>query len=150
MSHLNLNNVICDAIVNGLDGVEDDLIEQLISIATHMKDLLDVLVHFTLPFFRNRKESLNVSFGGQSIVCVEQNQLLYLRELNFTWSSITQIFGVSRSLLYRVRKEVELQSLPKYSCISDEDLWDVVGLNKTNARCLGEDVERCIRVTLLY
>ena len=99
--------------------------------------MLDVLVHFTLPFFRNRKESLNVSVGDQSIVCVERNQLLYLRELNFTWSSIAKIFGV-RSLLYGVRKEVGLQSLPKYSCISDEDLWDVVGLIKTEMPGIGE------------
>ena len=53
---------------------------------------------------------------------VKQNQLLYLRELNFTWSNIAKIFGVSRSSLYRIRKEVGLQNLPKYSCISDEDL----------------------------
>ena len=77
--------------------VEDSLVEQLISIASPMKDLLDVLVHHTLPFLRNCKESLDVSVavGGQSavVVFVEPNQILYLRELNFTWSNIAQIFS---------------------------------------------------------
>ena len=61
---LNLYNVICDAIVNGLDGVEDDLIEQLISIVTYMKDLFDVLVHFTLPLDQLEANLVYVCSGG--------------------------------------------------------------------------------------
>ena len=49
-----------------------------------------------------------------------------------------QDFGVSSSLLYRVRKEVWLQNLPKYSFIFYEDLWDVVRLIKTEMPDIGE------------
>ena len=136
---LNIFTFTCDAIVS-LDGVEDNLIEQIVAIATYMKDLLDVLVLYTLPYLRNRKESLDVSVGDQSVVLVEPNQILYLRELNFTWSSIGQIFGVSRSSLYRLRKEFGLLNLPKYSesCICDEDLWDAVALIKREMPDIGE------------
>ena len=53
---------------------------------------------------------------------IGQPQLLYLRQLNFTWSNIAKIIGISRSTLYRLRKQYGLTGTPRFTPISDEDL----------------------------
>ena len=91
-----------------------------------MKRLLEV----TIPFWSDRKEALagggcsgngwcRVSIGTDLI---GQPQLLYLRQLNFTWSNIAKIIGISRSTLYRLRKLYGLTGTPRFTPISDEDL----------------------------
>ena len=106
------------------------MIEECIVLADRILKLMKHLLEVTIPFWSDCKEVLaggdcsgngwcRISIGTDLI---GQPQLLYLRQLNFTWSNIAKIIGISRSTLYRLRKQYGLTGTPRFTRISDEDL----------------------------
>ena len=83
------------------------MIEESIALADRILKLMKHLLEVTIPFWSDRKEVLaggdcsgngwcRVSIGTDLI---GQPQLLYLQQLNFTWSNIAKIIGITRSTL---------------------------------------------------
>ena len=99
--------------VNGME-VERVLFNLLQQISTAM-----------LPFWRQKREEFQtlprqaVCFGGSSLqrnpsqrgrppYIISEEQILFLRELQFTWRDISGLLGVSRMTLYRRRRDLGL------------------------------------------
>ena len=59
---------------------------------------------------------------GRPKVIIEPEKIQFLRELNFTWTKITDIFGVSRRTLYNIRSEFEMVDEQMFVRTSDHDL----------------------------
>ena len=123
------------------------MIEECISIAGHVFELMKHLFEVTIPFWSNFKDSLiagEVNDGWEQvsipISLIGQPQLLYLQQMNFTWSSIAKIIGISRSTLYRLRKQYGLTRIPRFTSISDEDLHLIVSNIKSEMPDIGERI----------
>ena len=96
---------ICDCVVNSFEDVHYHMIEECIALADRILKLMKHLLEVTIPFWSDHKEVLA---GGDcsGTDLIGQPQLLYLQQLNFTWSNIAKIIGTSRSTLYRLRKQL--------------------------------------------
>ena len=59
---------------------------------------------------------------------VKEEQLLFLRELQFTWSTIAVMFGASQRTMYNIRSNLGLvgTEFNGFSDITDEDLKSIV------------------------
>ena len=82
------------------------------------------------------------SLPGRPLVEVSIDEIEYLRGLQFTWTRIAQILGISRSTLYRRLQEEGVEHMCTYSDISNSELdWimTTIKLNHPN------DGERLIR-----
>ena len=55
---------------------------------------------------------------------IDREQLEFLVELQFSWTDIASLFGISRINLFRKRMELGIQS--KYSVLDDEELLSQV------------------------
>ena len=61
---------------------------------------------------------------GAARFVISRGQLERLRSINFSWSHIARILGVSRSTIHRRRKELNIED--NYTVITDLELDDVL------------------------
>ena len=59
---------------------------------------------------------------GRPLLAVSIEDIEYLRSLQFSWTKIAQILGISRSTLYRRLEESGIQQDVQYTSISDFEL----------------------------
>ena len=57
---------------------------------------------------------------------LNSEQIIHLRNFEFTWSDISALCGVSRMTLWKKRSDSEIFKCPKYSHISDINLEFVI------------------------
>lgn len=76
---------------------------------------------------------------GRPKIHLDEDQLLYLQDLQFKWNDIAKMFGISRMTLYRRRKELGLlDTHPRYSSVSDNQLRTYVEEIKSDMPDSGE------------
>ena len=75
---------------------------------------------------------------GRPRLYMDQRQIEYLRSLQFSWSEIASLLGLSRSTLYRRRRDWGMQLGRGYVHCSDEDLEKLVSDLKSQMPDVGE------------
>ena len=97
--------------------------------------------------------TLPASGRGRPRYLVRKEQLIFLKELGFSWARVALMLGISRSTLDRRRKELDIPvDLETFSDISDNELDDVVQQilrdtpNSGEVMVIGALVGRGIRV----
>ena len=98
-----------------------DLIDQL---STLEEQLLTV----ELPYWQQKVDLLSLSMGefetpptihhdhqrGRPPFNVDTEQIIYLREIGFTWKEVSTMLGISRMTLYRRRKQAGITDNNRY------------------------------------
>ena len=72
-------------------------------------------------------KSITANGPGRPKKCIDENCLVYFRELGFSWKEISQLLLVSRWTIYRRVNELGLSDILGYSDISDDQLDELVG-----------------------
>ena len=97
--------------------------------AVILKNMEDINARWTLiEAGIKRVYAPRISDGsrGRPKVIIEPEKIQFLRELNFTWTKIADIFGVSRRTLYNIRSEFGMVDEQRFVRISDHDLCYLV------------------------
>ena len=68
---------------------------------------------------------------GRPYINISKEDILSLRRLNYTWTKISRMLGVSRKTLYRRLEEYEIPH-SNYSCVSSDELDEIVKDIKVN------------------
>jgi len=112
-----------DDLVSGLE----ELLELLHSIQDQWQDV-EASINIFSPCNSLRAEKQYTGMRGRPKYAIKQEQLLFLRELRLTWTTIAAMFGVSRCTMYNIRSEFGLvgTEYTVFSEISDEDLKTAV------------------------
>ena len=63
---------------------------------------------------------------GRPRYLISVQQLQFLRDLNFSWTKIGKILGVSRKTINRRRQELGMSEELSWSCVSDDDLKQIM------------------------
>ena len=77
---------------------------------------------------------------GRPRAVISQEQLLYLRSLNFSWTNIADILGVSRATIFRRRRELGLQESDIMRPMDDVELRMFVGQVREEFPNIGESL----------
>ena len=84
---------------------------------------LEVGISLTNPSSMLRAEKYYTGGCGRPKYVVSCEQLVFLRELHFTWTTIAQMYGISRQTLYNIRSHnMTGAEFSAFTQISDEDL----------------------------
>ena len=75
---------------------------------------------------------------GRPKLLIDREQLEFLVELQFSWTDIASLFGISRRTLFRKRMELGIPS--KYSVLDDEELLSQVSSIKKEMPQAGEKI----------
>ncbi|XP_064384818.1 uncharacterized protein LOC135333721 [Halichondria panicea] len=116
--------------------IEDDGDDETIEVCTALKEIMDSCVLLKTMWYTRLDELDAHTDGGyqvpqvarrvgrgrpQLFIC--QDQLEYLCSLNFTWTEISKLLGVSRMTIYRRRREFGILDVHSAArSISDSDL----------------------------
>lgn len=77
---------------------------------------------------------------GRPRAVVSQEQLLYLRSLNFSWTHIAELIGVSRVTLFRRRRELGIFESDTMMSMNDDELRSFVGRLREELPTVGESL----------
>ena len=90
------------------------------------------------------KAEIDRSRGRRPKYVIKKEQLVLLRELRFTWSTIAKMYGVSRRTIYNIRMNHGLVSteFPTFTEISDDELKGVVTDAKKEMPDIGQTMLR--------
>ena len=80
---------------------------------------MSVLLHQALPV--NRRNG-----PRRPMLLITEDQLEYLRSLNFSWSQIAELLGVSRMTIYRRRRDLGIVDIGDTRRISDVELRSLI------------------------
>jgi hypothetical protein len=80
------------------------------------------------------------SLRGRPKLVFDFEQLKCLRRIGLTWTQISEVFGISRSTLYRRLKETNFEDNTQLSCLSDQELDDIIVHLKNTLPHVGERV----------
>ena len=77
---------------------------------------------------------------GRPKYIIRREQLVFLRELRFTWTTISKMYGISRCTLYNIRHDFGLTEFdfPRFSVISDHELRSIVAELKCEHPDIGQ------------
>ena len=77
----------------------------------------------------------NATKVGRPCIQINEGDILELRQLNFSWTKIASVLGVSRQTLYRRLEEFDI-STDKFSDMSQTELDEVVrNIKKEHPHC---------------
>ena len=77
---------------------------------------------------------------GRPKAVVSREQLLHLRSLNFSWSQIGQLLGVSRVTLYRRRRELGMTDADVSRTMDDTELRSFISQLREEFPTIGESL----------
>ena len=83
---------------------------------------------------------ITVHGRGRPQLAISRDQLEYLRSLNFSWSEIARLLGVSRMTIHRRRQHFNLDESDIRQSISDQDLNTFLREFRTQMPNAGETV----------
>ena len=75
---------------------------------------------------------------GRPCLAIDIDEVMLLRTMNFNWVTIAEMYGVSRSTLYRKCKEAGVHDFEKYQLVSYSELQPIVGKIKGDFPDIGE------------
>lgn len=121
----------------------EDLVESLKIIQDRWHDV-EAGVALSSPGNNIRAEGEYTGGHGRPRFIVKEEQLLFLRELQFTWSAIAVMFGVSQRTMYNSRSNLGLvgTEFTGFSDITDEDLKSVVSDIRQGMPNIGQSMLR--------
>ena len=108
-----------------------------------VSQLIDFICEEAIPSLNNK---IDMTVYGKDFVTqfrgsatfVDIDQVCELRSLGFKWIQISRMFGISRTTLYRKRKQAGISDEFKFSTISFEDLQAKVVEIKSQLQDCGE------------
>ena len=105
----------------------EDLVESLSIIQDRWHDI-EVGIKLSSPGENLKVEREYTGRRGRPKYIVKEEQLVFLRELKFTWSTIALMFGVSRRTMYNIRCNLGLVSteFTGFSNITDDQLKAII------------------------
>ena len=112
----------------------EDLVESLKIIQDRWRDIEAGIV-LSSPGRNLRVEREYTGRRGRPKYIVKEEQLVFLRELRFTWSTIALMFGVSRRTMYNIRCNLGLvrTEFTGFSDIPDDHLKAIILVNVSQA-----------------
>ena len=133
------------ASVNEILSNIEDLIESLKIIQDRWHDV-EAGVTLSAPGDNLRAEREYTGRHGRPRFIVKEEQLIFLRELRFTWSTIAVMFGVSRRTMYNIRSNLGLvgTEFTGFSDITDDDLKSIVSDIQQGMPDIGQSMLRGI------
>lgn len=116
---------------------DQDLMELLSLVSSLMNDLRTILsrwldiemgIDISNPHMRLKAEKVYSGGRGRPRYTIRLEQLLFLRELQFTWTKIAALYGIGRRTLYNIRAEFGMlvSAFSRFTSTSDSDLDAVV------------------------
>ena len=130
----------------------DPEVRQLISLFDDLRrNLKDILLRWLdieigidpdSPYIGLKAEKAPCVGRGRPKYVIRREQLLFLRDLRFTWTKISFMYGVSRRTLYNIRSDLGLIE-PHYSnftAISDNDLKAIIQETKREMPEAGQNI----------
>ena len=110
-----------------------DTLSSLLSVWREYESNISLTSHearYTAPITHSGRQ-------GRPKFVIPKEQLVYLKSVNFTWTSIASLLGVSRMTVYRRRAECGMLSDPA-NRLSDNELVAVLRELKTELPYIGE------------
>ena len=89
----------------------DELSTCILSLLCYWDTYLDQLGSTSVAF-RYEAQLIHGPGRGRPNFCVERTQIEYLRTLNFSWTEIGELLGVSRMILYRRKRDYGILETP--------------------------------------
>ena len=77
---------------------------------------------------------------GRPSAVVTREQLVYLRSMNFSWTHIAHLLGISRVTLFRRRRELGIQNTDILRPMGDDELRMFVGRIREDFPSIGESL----------
>ena len=107
--------LIIEDLAKSLKIIEDRWVDIELGVSSQSVDVLKAQKHYT-------------GGCGRPRYIIELEQLVFLREIRFTWSAIAMMFGVSRRTMYNVRLKFDLidADFSGFSNITDEHLKSLI------------------------
>ena len=109
----------------------------VLALGIHLQELADMLeeikdrwydleagISLNSPSSLLRAEKCYTGGCGRPKYVINSEQLVFLRELRFTWTNIAQLYGISRRTLYNIRSHYNMTGaeFSAFTQISDDDL----------------------------
>ena len=107
--------LIIEDLAKSLKIIEDRWVDIELGVSSQSVDVLKAQKHYT-------------GGCGRPRYIIKLEQLVFLREIRFTWSAIAMMFGVSRRTMYNVRLKFDLidADFSGFSNITDEHLKSLI------------------------
>ena len=133
------------------DGVENQgLLWLLNGVVTDLQAILSRWLDIEMgidpdsPHVGLKVEKENTGGRGRPKYVIKPEQLIYLRDLRFSWTKIASLYGVSRRTLYNIRFDLGLAgtAYDNFTPIADSDLQEIVRDIKTLMPEAGQNMVR--------
>ena len=146
--------VIIRALASILEPLAEQEQEDLVEIRSLLEEIVECCVSL-LYIWQSYIDSLinrcdeevegfqvpRVMYGrGRPRAVISQDQLQYLRSMNFSWVHITELLGVSRVTLYRRRMELGIQDSDILREMDDDELRRFMGQVREEFPNIGESL----------
>lgn len=105
------------------------IIEDLVKLLKKIEDRwVDIESAVSSPTDTLKAQRQYTGGRGRPRYIIKQDQLIFLREIRFTWSAIAVMFGVSRRTMYNIRSEFGLldTEFTGFSDITDDHLKTLI------------------------
>lgn len=127
-NYLHVLTAIKATLVSGSAG-DRDLVDLTSTISSLIDDIEELYTRWALieagigrsSAHLYRAPRVNIGRGRPKVV-IEQEKILFLRELRFNWSQISALFGVSCRTLYNIRLTYGMTGEDNFSPVSDQEL----------------------------
>ena len=105
----------------------EDLTSSLLVVYDRWRDI-EAGISISSPSSGLKAEREYTGQRGRPKYIIKREQILFLRELRFTWTKIALMYGVSRRTMYNIRSDLGLigSQFSGFSNISDDDLKLVI------------------------
>ena len=121
-----------DSEMEEMIGTLFDLVQELHHILSRWRDI-ELGIDPSYPYKGLKAEKDYDGRRGRPKYIIKVEQLLFLRDLRFSWTQIASLYGISHRTLYNIRSKSEVTALTfnRFSHISDADLQEVITDIKT-------------------
>lgn len=131
----------------------------VLALGVHLRELADMLeeikdrwcdleagISVNSPSSILRAEKCYTGGRGRPKYVINSEQLVFLRELRFTWTNIAQLYGISRRTLYNIRSHYNMTGaeFSAFTQISDDDLKQAIREVKLSLPECGQSMVRGI------
>ena len=135
-NYLSVLSAICERLEE--DEQEDnDISDLLVSLQTLHRDLQKILERWVdievgiVPSIPSRGISLEKQYTGscgRPKYVLRKEQVLFLRDLKFSWTQIASMYGICRRTLFNIHCELEMvgDEFRGFTCISDTQLMEEI------------------------
>ena len=102
----------------------------------HIESIVEYISQEVVPLLQAKQDgnTNSMSVGFNISFKDKEEQICHLRSIGFSWTKISDLFGVSRMTLYRLRQLMGLKNydMCKFSDVSESDIKDLILQIKSN------------------